>query len=129
MRHESTAFKKGQAQLPCGYKAALYHVEMSLGNRIKQARKAARMTQAELGQHFGITSQAVSQWENDPTKGPQRDKMPKLARVLGVDLTVLSGDEESPASQLNDLIQGLSPEKQRQALRLIRAIAEEDKAA
>lgn len=49
----------------------------SLGARIKHARKSAGLSQAELGAVFGITREAVAQWEsnkNSPTAG-------KLGRI------------------------------------------------
>lgn len=101
---------------------------MTLGSRIKKARKAKKMTQADLGRHFGISSQAVSQWENDPTKGPQRDKMGKLARLLEVDLTWLSGDtaDTSASTEIARLIEGMPDVLQRRALRLIRALVDDE---
>lgn len=128
-RHESLAFTESQARLGCAGKAALYHVGMSLGKRIKKARKALGLTQGQVGKHFGITSQAVAQWENDPDKGPQRDRMPELARFLGVTLGWLNGVDET-TNDLVDLINSLSPAQRRRAIRLLTALsAEEEDAA
>ena len=105
---------------------------MSLGQRIKLARKKAGLTQAELGTHFGITSQAVNQWETNPKKGPQRDKIPKIAKILDVPLDWLSTGAGEPPShdELVDLINRLSPTQRRRAVRLLEVLASEgDEAA
>lgn len=58
---------------------------MTLGKRIKTARKRLRpeMTQAQVGEHFGITDKAVSSWERDVTV-PELDKIAKLAKILKI---------------------------------------------
>ena len=45
----------------------LYTIDMTLGNNIAKARAAVGITQAELGEVLGISSQAVSQWERGET--------------------------------------------------------------
>ena len=37
----------------------------TIGNRISKYRKAKGMTQEELANQMGVSSQAVSKWEND----------------------------------------------------------------
>lgn len=87
------------------------------------------ISQAELGAHFGITSQAVSQWENNPDKGPQRDRMPKLAKVLQVTLEWLTDSGADPEADLVTMIRALSPAQKRRAVRLIKALAEDNEEA
>ena len=37
----------------------------TIGSRIAQKRKALGLTQEELAQQLGVSSQAVSKWENE----------------------------------------------------------------
>lgn len=55
----------------------------SIGNRIAKFRKAKGMTQEELAHHMGVSSQAVSKWENDASC-PDISTLPALCKVLGV---------------------------------------------
>ncbi|WP_244537418.1 XRE family transcriptional regulator [Methylobacterium pseudosasicola] len=57
-----------------------------LGNVIKEARKARSITQAQIAAEFGITRNAVTIWETSDS-GPQRDRLPRLADFLGIDLS------------------------------------------
>ena len=36
---------------------------MNIGNQIKNFRKAKKLTQEQLAEYLGVTSQAVSKWE------------------------------------------------------------------
>ncbi|MFC3231280.1 XRE family transcriptional regulator [Marinibaculum pumilum] len=56
----------------------------SLGDRIAEARRQSGQTQAEVAQRFGISAQAVSQWEAGRAK-PDVERLEELARLLGVD--------------------------------------------
>ena len=55
----------------------------TIGNRIAKFRKAKGMTQEELANQLGVSSQAVSKWENDASC-PDISLLPQLGRVLGV---------------------------------------------
>ena len=77
----------------------------TLGSRIAYLRKQKAMTQEELAEKMGISSQAVSKWEND-ISSPDIHSLPKLARVL--DTTVdelLTGKTQE--------VQMLSPERRK----------------
>lgn len=77
----------------------------TLGSRIAYLRKQKAMTQEELAEKMGISSQAVSKWEND-ISSPDIQSLPKLARVL--DTTVdelLTGKTQE--------VQMLSPERRK----------------
>lgn len=39
--------------------------EQTIGKRIADARKAQGLTQEDLATHLGVSSQAVSKWENE----------------------------------------------------------------
>lgn len=69
---------------------------MSLGSRIKEARAAKRLKQADVAARFGIKAAAVSQWETDETR-PDTAKMRELAGLLGVTVDWLTQDDvQSP---------------------------------
>lgn len=55
---------------------------MSIGQRIKAARKAAGISQADLAQRVGIKQPTLSDLENDMSKGST--KLASIAKALGV---------------------------------------------
>jgi len=55
----------------------------TIGSRICRFRKAKNMTQEELANQVGVSSQAVSKWENDASC-PDISLIPALCEVLGV---------------------------------------------
>lgn len=59
---------------------------MSLGKNIRAARHARRMSQAALASELGVSTQAISQWENDHT-APESLRLQALSRILGVSLS------------------------------------------
>ena len=67
----------------------------TIGSRIGKYRKAKAMTQEELANGMGVSSQAVSKWEND-ISCPDISSLPRLAKLLGVTTdAILSGKEDS----------------------------------
>lgn len=66
---------------------------MTTGQLIKEARKEAGMTQAELADKLGIPYQSVSQWERN-TRKPKPETIYRIAQAIGVDFLDLLGDEE-----------------------------------
>jgi transcriptional regulator with XRE-family HTH domain len=64
---------------------------MELKERLQTARKRAGKTQAEVAQAFGVTPQAVSQWERGEAV-PEHDKLLPLARLYGVEPGWLLGE-------------------------------------
>ncbi len=83
----------------------------TIGTRIAQKRKVLGLTQEELAQKLGVSSQAVSKWEND-ISCPDISLLPQLAKVLGCTTDeLLSGKTDEvrvvPAAQRknpNDLV-------------------------
>lgn len=72
---------------------------MSLGNRIRDARRAMHLSQDELAIGLGLTQGAVSQWELDKTT-PDVEALVPLAKFLGVSLDwLLELDEADITSQ------------------------------
>ena len=79
----------------------------SIGSRIARLRKEKKMTQEALAEQMGVSSQAVSKWENDQSC-PDIGLLPKLSRVLGVSTDELLTGERSevrlvPAEQRKSL--------------------------
>ncbi len=65
---------------------------MTLGKRLEHARERAGMKQKEVAEHFGISSQAVSQWESDRTR-PDSQRLASLARLFTLRLDWLLAGE------------------------------------
>ena len=81
----------------------------TIGNRIAKFRKAKGMTQEDLANQLGVSSQAVSKWENDASC-PDISLLPQLCKVLGVttdELLTVKNDEVKlvPAEQRKPLEQ------------------------
>ncbi len=55
----------------------------TIGNRIAKFRKEKNMTQEDLANRLGVSSQAVSKWENDASC-PDISLLPQLCKVLGI---------------------------------------------
>jgi transcriptional regulator with XRE-family HTH domain len=62
---------------------------MTVGERIRNARKKLGLTQVQLAKKVGVSRGAIYQWEKD-LNIPRPDKVPRLAAVLGLDVTALS---------------------------------------
>lgn len=68
---------------------------MTFGGRLQQVRKAAGLSQEQLGELVGMSRQAVSKWETDQA-APDIDKLALLCGVLGVSADELLGREAPP---------------------------------
>ena len=71
---------------------------MTIGERIKAARKKAGMTQKEVSEKLGISYQAYAQWELG-TRNPKMINIEKIAKAIGCSplyLYGLSDKEELP---------------------------------
>ena len=62
----------------------------TIGQTIKQLRRARGVTQEELAGALNVTYQAVSKWENE-TAQPDIMMMPALAAYFGVTIDELFG--------------------------------------
>lgn len=67
---------------------------MTLGERIQALRKAAGLSQEELGEKLGVARQSVSKWESGATV-PELDKLIAMSKLFGVSVGSLLGLEES----------------------------------
>lgn len=79
----------------------------TIGNRISKHRKEKGLTQEELAEKLGVSSQAVSKWENDQSC-PDISLLPILCSVFGIstdELLTGSNDEVRmlPADQRKSL--------------------------
>jgi len=54
---------------------------MTLGLRIREARKSKNISQGALGKAMGVTASNVSSWERDKSE-PRVSDIPKLAQIL-----------------------------------------------
>lgn len=73
-----------------------------LGIKIKEFRTKKGITQEELGQLVGVTTQAVSKWERGGT--PDAELLPQIARTLDVSIDALFDMEQDAGSRLEDII-------------------------
>ena len=80
---------------------------MEIGNQIKQLRVNRGITQEALAQHFGLTPQAVSKWENDASC-PDISLLPNLVKTLNITTDELLTGKTSKVQVL--------PEPQRKSL-------------
>ncbi|MGE4340445.1 MAG: helix-turn-helix domain-containing protein [Pigmentiphaga sp.] len=71
---------------------------MTIGERIRERRKARGLTLQQVGDQFGINRASVSDWENDKTR-PDLDRLVVLARTLGTSLDYLLAGRESNAEK------------------------------
>ena len=61
---------------------------MELGNKIRQLRFKASLTQEQLAERLGLSAQAVSKWENSVAM-PDITLLPDLAEIFGVSIDEL----------------------------------------
>lgn len=69
---------------------------MTTGQLIQQARKKAKLTQAELGARLGVSGSMIGQYEND-FRHPKTETIKRIATALGLS----SHDELLPAMHVN----------------------------
>ena len=77
---------------------------MTIGQRIKQARKAAGITQEQLADRLGISFQSVSQWERDK-RSPKKETIDKIANAIGCNALDLlfDGDMGAFAKEISNI--------------------------
>lgn len=73
-----------------------------IGTQISKFRKAAGLTQEELGEAVGISGQAVSRWECGGA--PDVTLLPTIADKLGVTIDALFGREGSERVNAEDVV-------------------------
>ena len=75
-----------------------------LNEKIKELRKAKRVSQVEMASALGLTKQCVSNWENDNIQ-PSIEMLVKIADYFGVTTNYLLGRSETDIIN----VEGLSP--------------------
>ena len=100
---------------------------MTLGKRIAAARKKAKLTQKQVGDALGLTAQAVSDWERDQTR-PEIENLRQLVHILKTTAHwLLEGNNAPPdVDDPRVLIDRLTPQARRQAIRYLKMLAEDD---
>lgn len=73
-----------------------------IGEQITRYRKALNMTQEELGKAAGVSTQAVSRWENGGA--PDVALLPAIADKLGVTIDALFGREGGERVDIHDVV-------------------------
>lgn len=82
-----------------------------LGARVAQQRKAQGVTQAQFAEWLGVSQQTVNAYEVGRRRMPV-SSLPKVAKLLGVALEELIGEETKPGKR------GPAPKLQRQIERI-----------
>ncbi len=59
----------------------------TIGNKIKELRRSKGMSQKDIADKLGVTSQAVSKWENDGSL-PEMTMLPDIASYSGFRLMI-----------------------------------------
>ena len=75
-----------------------------LNEKIKELRKAKRVSQVEMASALGLTKQCVSNWENDNIQ-PSIEMLVKIADYFGVTTDYLLCRSETDVIN----VEGLSP--------------------
>jgi len=79
-----------------------------LGARIRQARAQAGLSQNALARRLGITAGAVALWETGRSR-PTGDKLPGLAKLLGVTSAWLLGEATGGLAEAPQQFIGAAP--------------------
>ncbi|MBQ7087809.1 MAG: helix-turn-helix transcriptional regulator [Clostridia bacterium] len=62
---------------------------MTLGERIKEQRTKAKMSQEKLAELVGVSRQAVTKWEAGQSS-PSTENLFRIAEVLGTTVDILT---------------------------------------
>lgn len=101
-----------------------------IGDRIRRARRAAKLSQTALAERVGVTASAVAQWEHPEGTSPALGRLQAIATATAVNFEWLAtgrgapsrahGDGEAPALKLELFALDESEET---LLRLFRALS------
>ncbi len=97
---------------------------MAFADRLKLSRKAAGVTQQQLAEACGLTTAAVSKWEQGLTDSVLAANLYCVADFLRVDprwLATGDGGPVKPSTALDEIVRGLEqlPAEQQEAVRSI----------
>lgn len=76
--------------------------ENTVGVQIARFRKNLGITQEELGKAVGVSTQAVSRWENGGL--PDAALLPQIADALGVTIDALFGRDQETPPDITDML-------------------------
>lgn len=77
---------------------------MDIGKKIKALRLLRGVTQETMAQHFGVTAQAVSKWENEVST-PDISLLPSLSAYFGVSIDELfSLSDETRMERIQNML-------------------------
>lgn len=77
---------------------------MNIGKQIKALRLRRNVTQETMAQHFGVTAQAVSKWENGAS-APDISLLPHLSAYFGVSIDELfSLSDETRMERIENML-------------------------
>lgn len=80
-----------------------YALPVSLAKNIRRLRRAANLTQTQLGEALGVGQAAVSRWEKAKTL-PDATILPRLALTIGSTLDLILQGEEAQYDAGRDLL-------------------------
>ena len=89
---------------------------MSINARVRQARKAAGISQSRLAQILGVTRSACSQWESAQGTTPRRERLEQLASLLGVSYEWLATGVKAKGEKLAFSIKEEAPSPYKPAM-------------
>lgn len=69
---------------------------MSIGDRIKEARKKAGLTQVELSERIGVRHSAIHKYETGIVENIPVSKLQKIASALDIPMSYLLGIADTP---------------------------------
>lgn len=78
---------------------------MKFSDNLRMLRAKYKLSQQDIGEIVGLTSQAVSKWENDIAQ-PDNDSLIKLAKYFNVSIDFLLGiekDDEEKGNEANSV--------------------------
>lgn len=87
---------------------------MEIGNRIRDSRKRAGLTQKELAKKLNLSAQVVSNWERNYTN-PIYEDISNLSNILNVSADYLVGKTEDPSISVEKLMNEI-PERLRNSI-------------
>ncbi len=98
---------------------------MSLGQRLRQARREKGYTQKELAAIIDVKHNSISNWENDQNK-PDLETVKRICETLKVSLSFLF-EESTAGSMSDDDLDRILSQTEFALLGAVRQLTEEDK--
>jgi len=99
---------------------------MSVGKRLRDARKAKGLTQKELAGMIAVKHNSVSNWENDQNK-PDLDTIRRICSVLDISSAYLLEGEAVPATSCSDELNRALSDTEFALFDAVRHLTDEDK--